>query len=166
MKMNNNVDSYPYAQVIILFAGIGSVVGGLIVQLFLLFIFRDADFAQIGYQPLLYVGLLGFIPALLTGIFVASKKIWRGDRKSIRTTFVIGFITSAIYTGAIVLYLSINSLIEVGVLFVFMIIIGMFGAINSTIASFIALPKSCKSRFDNMGEKEHDYYQGLSSFRQ
>lgn len=162
MKVNNNVDSYPYAQVIILFAGIGSVIGGLIVQLFLLFIFRDADFAQIGYQPLLYVGLLGFIPALLTGIMVASKKIWRGDRKSIRTTFVIGFITSAIYTGAIVLYLSINSLIEVGVLFAFMTTIGMFGAINSAIASFIALPKVCKSRFDITIKKADDGYKGLA----
>lgn len=65
-----------------------------------------------------------------------------------------------------VLFVNVLSNNEVGVLFVFMIIIGMFGAINSAIASFIALPKSCKSRFDNMGEKEHDYYQGLSSFRQ
>ena len=161
MKKNNELDAYPYLQVVVLFAGIGSLVGGLVAQLFLLVIFRDADFAQIGYQPLLYVGLLGFIPALLTGMIVASQHIWRGDRKSLRTTFLFGFATSACYMGAIVLYLGINSLIEIGVLLAFMVAIGLFGAINSAIASCIALPKVCKSRFDIKAKKEDDNYNGL-----
>ncbi|MBP3946350.1 hypothetical protein [Psychrobacter sp. K31L] len=162
MKTNNNVGAYPYLSVIILFAGLGSIVGGLIAELGLLFIFRNADFAQISYQPLLYVGLLGFIPALLTGIIVATQQIWRGDHKSLRTTFLVGFVTSAGYMGAIILYLGINSLIEVGVLLAFMIGIGLFGAINSAIAGCIALPKACKSRFDIKVKKEDDDYNGLS----
>ena len=162
MKTNNNVGRYPYLQVIILFAGVGSVVGGLIAQLCLLFVFREANFAQIGYQPLLYVGLLGFIPALLTGTIVASQQIWRSAYRSISTTFLVGFATSACYIGAIVLYLGINSWIEVGVLLAFMIVIGLFGAINSAIASCIALPKVCKTRFDITTEKEDDGYQGLT----
>lgn len=162
MKTNNNVGTYPYLTVIILFAGLGSVVGGVIAELALLFVFRDADFVQIGYQPLLYVGLLGFIPALLTGIIVAYKNIWRNEHKSIRTTFLIGFITSAGYMGAIVLYLGINSWIEVGVLLAFMIGVGLFGATNSVIASCIALPKACKSRFDITSKKEDDGYKGLT----
>ena len=162
MKTNNNVGAYPYLSVIILFAGLGSMVGGLIAELGLLFVFRNADFAQIGYQPLLYVGLLGFIPALLTGILVAYKNIWRGDHKSLRTTFLVGFVISAGYMGAIILYLGINSLIEVGVLLAFMIGIGLFGAINSAIAGCIALPKACKSRFDISAKKEDDDYNGLS----
>lgn len=162
MKTNNNVGTYPYLTVIILFAGLGSVVGGVIAELALLFVFRDADFAQIGYQPLLYVGLLGFIPALLTGIIVAYKNIWRNENKSMRTTFLIGFITSAGYMGAIVLYLGINSWIEVGVLLVFMMGIGLFGAINSAIAGCIALPKACKSRFNISAKKEDDNYNSLS----
>lgn len=165
MKTNNNIAAYPYLPVIILFAGLGSVVGGLIAELGLLFVFRDADFAQIGYQPLLYVGLLGFIPALLTGIIVAYKNVWRNDHKSLRTTFLIGFITSAGYMGAIILYLGINSWIEVCVLLVFMIGIGLFGAINSAIAGCIALPKVCKNRFDIRAEKEEDDYNGLSSIK-
>lgn len=162
MKTNNNVGAYPYLSVIILFAGLGSMVGGLIAELGLLFVFRNADFAQIGCQPLLYVGLLGFIPALLTGIIVATQRIWRGDHKSLRTIFLIGFITSAGYMGTIILYLGINSLIEVGVLLAFMIGIGLFGAINSAIASCIALPKACKSRFDISAKKEDDGYSELS----
>ncbi len=162
MKTNNNAAAYPYLPVIILFAGLGSIVGGLIAELALLFVFRDADFAQIGYQPLLYVGLLGFIPALLTGIIVAYKNIWRNEHKSISTTFLIGFITSASYMGAIVLYLGINAWIEVGVLLAFMVIAGLFGAINSAIASCIALPKVCKSHFDISVKKEDDGYKGLS----
>ncbi|SLJ85975.1 hypothetical protein [Psychrobacter sp. DAB_AL43B] len=162
MKTDNNLGAYPYLQVVILFAGISSVVGGLIAELVLLFVFRNADFAQIGYQPLIYVGLLGFIPALLTGIVIASQKIWRGAHKSIRTTFLVGFITSAIYMGAIVLYLGINSWIEVGVLVAFMAGIGLFGAVNSAVASCIALPKVCKSRFDISTKKEDDGYKGLS----
>ncbi|MGP5178694.1 hypothetical protein [Psychrobacter aquimaris] len=161
MKRNNELGAYPYLQVIILFAGLGSMVGGLIAELGLLFVFRNADFAQIGYQPLLYVGLLGFIPALLTGVIVAYKQIWRGDHKSLRTTFFIGFITSAGYMGAIVLYLGINSWIEVGVLLAFMIGVGLFGATNSVIASCIALPKACKSRFDISTKKADDNYNGL-----
>ena len=165
MKTNNNVAAYPYSSVIILFAGLGSMVGGVIAELALLFVFRDADFAQIGCQPLLYVGLLGFIPALLTGIIVAYKNVWRNDHKSISTTFLIGFITSAGYMGAIILYLGINSWVEVGVLLVFMIGIGLFGAINSAIAGCIALPKVCKSRFDIRAEKEDDGYNRLSSIK-
>ena len=162
MKTNNDLGAYPYLTVIILFAGLGSVAGGLIAELALLFFFRDADFAQIGYQPLLYVGLLGFIPALLTGIIVAYKNIWRNEHKSISTTFLIGLITSASYMGAIILYLGINSLIEIGVLLAFMVIAGLFGAINSAIASCIALPKVCKSHFDISVKKEDDGYKGLS----
>ncbi len=160
--MNNNLRAYPHLTVMILFAGIGSVVGGLIAEMALLFIFREADFAQIGYQPLLYVGLLSFIPALLTGIIIASQKLWRKDHKSIRTTFLVGFITSAIYMGAIVLYLGINSWIEVGVLLAFMGIVGLFGGINSAIAGCIALPKVCKSHFDIGAKKVDDSYNRLS----
>jgi hypothetical protein len=40
MKTNNNVGAYPYLSVIILFAGLGSMVGGVIAELGLLFIFR------------------------------------------------------------------------------------------------------------------------------
>lgn len=160
--MNNNLDTYPYLTIMILFAGIGSVVGGLIAELALLFIFREANFVQIGYQPLLYVSLLGFIPALLTGIIIASQKLWRKDNKSIRTTFLVGFITSDIYMGAIVLYLGINSWIEVSVLLAFMGIVGLFGGINSAIAGCIALPKACKSHFDISAKKVDDGYNGLS----
>lgn len=152
--MNNNLRTYPHLTVITLFAGIGSVVGGLIAELALLFIFREANFVQIGYQPLLYVSLLGFIPALLTGIIIASQKLWRKDNKSIRTTFLVGFITSAIYMGTIGLYLGINSWIEVGVLLAFMGNVGVFGC--------IALPKACKSHFDISAKKVDDGYNGLS----
>ncbi|MDN6275103.1 hypothetical protein [Psychrobacter sp.] len=161
MNTNQDLGAYPYVQVIILFAGIGSLVGGLIAQLFLLFFFRDADFAKIGYQPLLYVGLLGFIPALVTGFIVARQKIWRSGYQDIGKVFLIGFVVSAIYMAAIVLYLGINSWIEVGVLLVFMMVIGLFGAINSAIAGCVALPKTCKSRFDITLKKEDDGCKGL-----
>ena len=106
--------------------------------------------------------LLGFTPALLTSAIVAYKNIWRSDHKSLRTTFLIGFITSAGYMGAIIVYLGINSLIEIGVLLAFMIGMGLFGAIDSAIAGYIALPKACKSRFDISAKKEEDGYNGLS----
>lgn len=151
--------SYPYGQVIIGFTGLGSIVGGVIAQLAILYVFREASFAQIGFQPLLYVGLFGLIPALLTGIIVALKQIWRTDYKGLRTIFYIGFAVSALYIGAIVIYLGIQSMLEIGVLLAFMLIIGLFGGVNATIASLIALPKSSKSRFDNTLKKDHDKYQ-------
>lgn len=162
MKKNKRVDAYPYLQVIVVFAGLGSVISGLIVQLCVLLVFREADFVQISYQSILYFGLLGFIPALLTGIIIASKKIWRGDHKSIRTSFLTGFVTSAFYMGAIAIYLGIHSWIEIGVLLAFMFFVGGFGVINSVIVSCIALPKVCKSRFDITPKKEDDGYKGLT----
>ncbi len=163
---NDQSQAYPSGQVIIGFAGLGSIVGGVMAQLVILYIFREANFAQIGFQPLLYVGLFGLIPALLTGVIVALKQIFRTNYKSLRTTFYIGFVVSALYMGAIVIYLGIQSMIEIGVLLAFMLIVGLFGGVNATIASFIALPKPCKSHFDNNSEKEHDIYKGLKSFRQ
>ena len=64
--------------------------------------------------------------------------------------------------GSIVIYLGINSWIEIGVLLAFMFIVGLFGAINSAIASCIALPKVCKSGFDITSKKEDDGYKGLT----
>ena len=156
---NTQSQAYPFGQVIIGFVGTGSIVGGLIAQLAILYIFREASFAQIGFQPLLYVGLFGLIPALSTGIVIALKQIWRTHSKSLHKTFYIGFMVSALYMGAIVSYLGIQSMIEVAVLLAFMLIIGLFGGINTTIASLIALPKSSKSRFDNDLKKDHDKYQ-------
>lgn len=151
--------AYPLGQVIIGFVGLGSIVGGTIAQLTILYLFREASFAQIGFQPLLYVGLFGLFPALLTGIVIALKQIWRTDNKSLRKTFYIGFMVSALYMGAIVSYLGVESMIEVAVLLAFMLTIGLFGGINTVIASLIALPKSSKSCFDNDLKKDHDNYQ-------
>ncbi|WP_440454827.1 hypothetical protein [Psychrobacter sp. ASPA161_9] len=78
-------------------------------------------------------------------------------------SFLIGFMTSAFYMGSIVIYLGINSWIEMGVLLAFMFIVGLFGAVNAVIASCLALPKVCKSGFDITSEKEEDSYKGLIS---
>lgn len=164
MTINKEFETYPYLQVITLFAGVGSLAGGIIAQLCLLLIFRDANFSQIGYQPLVYVGLFGLVPALLTGIVLASKRIKRSDNNNKRTTFVVGFIVSALYIATFVIYLGIHSLTEIAVLIAAMLVIGLFGGINATIASVIALPKASKSRFDNNFEKEHDIYKELKSF--
>ncbi len=158
MKSTNKA-SYPYLQVMAMFAGLGSVVGGIMVQLTLLWIFREANFAQIGYQPLIYVGLLGLIPALLTGIIVASKRIWQGDNHSTRNTFLIGFVISALYMAFIIIYLGITTIEEVGLLLFATLITGLFGGTNSVIASIFALPKARITRFDKAAKKGHDTYQ-------
>ena len=152
---------YPYLQVVVTFTVFGSLIGGLIMQAALLWIFRKADFAQIGYQPLLYVGLLGLIPALLTGFTIASKQIWRNDYRSKRITFLIGFILSALYMGSMIIYLGIQTIEEVGLLVVATSMIGVFGGINATLASFFALPKACTASFDKVSKKGDDIYQGL-----
>ena len=71
--------------------------------------------------------------------------------------------TSEFYMGSIVIYLGINSWMEMGVSFAFMFIVGLFSAVNATIASCMALPKVCKSGFDITSEKEEDSYKGLIS---
>ena len=161
MKTNNHINNYPYLQVVIMFVSLSSIIGGLIAQLTVLWIFREANFAQIGYQPLLYVGLLGFIPALLTGVILAYKQIWHGSNKSMLTIFLTGFMISALYIGIIVIYLGITTIEEVSLLVIFMITIGLFGGINSAIASVFALPKACKTSFDKDSKKGDDIYKEL-----
>lgn len=156
---NDKAERYPYVQVIAMFTGLSSIIGGLLVQLILLIIFREANFAQIGLQPLLYVGLLGLIPALLAGMIIASRRIWQGDARSIRTVFLMGFIISALYIAIMIIYLGIGSVEEVGILAVAMLTIGLFGGVNLVIASLAALPKACTTRFDNSVKKGDDIYQ-------
>lgn len=156
---NNNAERYPYWHVIAMFTGLSSIVGGLIVQLILLIIFREANFVQIGLQPLLYVGLLGLIPALLAGMVIANRQIWQGDARSTRTVFFTGFIISALYISIMIIYLGIGSVEEVGILAVAMLTIGLFGGVNLVIASLVALPKACITRFDKLAKKGDDIYQ-------
>ena len=156
---NTQSQAYPSGQVIIGFAGLGSIVGGVMAQLVILYIFREANFAQIGLHPLLHVGLLGLIPALLAGMVIANKQIWQGDAHSTRTVFLIGFVISALYIAAIIIYLGIGSVEEVGILSVAMLTIGLFGGVNLVIASLAALPKACTTRFDNPVKKGDDIYQ-------
>ncbi len=156
---NNDSDHYPYWQVIAMFTGLSSIVGGLIVQLILLIIFREANFAQIGLQPLLYVGLLGLIPALLAGIVIANRQISQGDVNSTRTVFLTGFVISALYIAIMILYLGIGSVEEIGILAVTMLTAGLFGGVNLVITSLAALPKACTTRFDKLAKKGDDIYQ-------
>lgn len=156
---NNKAECYPYLQVIAMFTGLSSIIGGLLVQLILLIIFREANFAQIGLQPLLYVGLLGLIPALLAGMIIGNRRIWQGDARSTRTVFFTGFIISALYIAIMIIYLGIGSVEEVGILSVAMLTIGLFGGVNLVIASLAALPKACTTRFDNPVKKGDDIYQ-------
>lgn len=152
-------EAYPHAQVIIGFGGLGSIIGGIVAQLVILCVSGEADFAQIGFQPLLYVGLFSLIPSLLIGGGVALKQLYNTGYKSLLSTFCIGFMVFTLYIGAIVIYLGIQSILEVGVLLAFMMITGLFGGINSVIASVMTLPKSSKSHFDNNLKKDHDKYQ-------
>ncbi len=156
---NYQVERYSHWQVITMFTGLSSIIGGLLVQLILLIIFKEANFAQIGLQPLLYVGLLGLIPALLAGMVIANKQIWQGDAHSTRTVFLIGFVISALYIAAMIIYLGIGSIEEVGILAVAMLTTGLFGGVNLVIASLAALPKACTTRFDNSVKKGDDIYQ-------
>ena len=158
---NNQAERYPYLQVIAMFTGLSSIVGGLLVQLILLIIFREANFAQIGLQPLLYVGLLGVIPALLAGLIIANRQIWHSDARSTRKVFLIGFIVSTLYIAAMIVYLGINSIEEVAILAVAMLIIGLFGGVNLVLDSVIALPKACTTSFDKLVKKGDDICQAL-----
>lgn len=156
MQTDGSANQYPYLQVVVLFSGFGSVVGGLIAELTVLFIFREAKFAQIGFQPLLYISLFGFLPALITAMILAYIKVRRGVNKVIRISFLIGFLVSAFYIALIVLYLGIETLLEIAVLLGFMLIGGLFGGINSIVAGYFTLPKPSKSHFDNRTKKAHD----------
>lgn len=145
-----------------LFAGLGSIISDLIAELIVLWIFRDANFAQISYQPLLYVVLMGFIPALLTGVMVAYKQKIYADKSSFLIMFLVDFVISALYVATIVLFLGLSFTVdEIGLLFIAMVMFGLFGAINAVITSIFALPKVCITSFDKVVKKGHDVYQGI-----
>ncbi|WP_435979520.1 hypothetical protein [Psychrobacter sp. DM4] len=154
--MKNNNGAYPYQQVVLLFSALGSALGGVIAELSILIIFRESSLAQIGFQPLIYVGLFGFLPAFITACILAFIKLKQRAKNATKITFLTGFLVSALYVAFIVLYLGIGSLSEILVLLIFMLIGGLFGGINSTVAGYFTLPKLTKSHFDNSGRKAHD----------
>ncbi len=156
MRTDNR--AYPYLQVVLLFSGLGSVIGGLIAEFGILIIFREASFAQIGFQPLIYVGLFGFLPAFTTACILAFIKLKQRAKNATKIIFLTAFLISAFYVAFIGLYLGIGSLLEVGVLLGFMLIGGLFGGINSMIAGYLTLPKLTKSYFDNSARKAQDIY--------
>ena len=104
-----NPEDYPYVQEILLFASLGSIVGGVLVECGVLFAVGSADLVRVSYQPLIYAVFTGFIPALLTGITLAYKPLWRDDKRRIWTSFFTGFVISALYSAVIILFLGIFS---------------------------------------------------------
>ncbi|MGP4712840.1 hypothetical protein [Psychrobacter sp. DM8] len=154
--MNIDNSAYPYLQVVLLFSGFGSVISGLIAELIVLVVFREASFAQIGFQPLIFVGLFGCLPAFITACILAFIRLKQSAKNATEITFLTGFLVSAFYVAFIVLYLGIGSLLEVGVLLGFMLIGGVFGGTSSIVAGYLTLPKLTKSCFDNSARKAQD----------
>ena len=156
---NCQVKRYPYWQVIIMFAGVGSIISGLLSQAVILVIFRGTHLMQIGYQPLLIVALVGFVPALLTGGVLAYKQTIYSQNYSLSLTFLTGFVVSAAYMaiGLICFGLSF-SVEEIGMSLAAMLMSGLFGAICAVITGCVVLPKACTRRFDKALKKGDDIY--------
>lgn len=134
--------TYPYLQVTLLFAGLGSVIGGVLLELIVLLVFGMDNFARIGYESLIFGTLMGFLPALLTGAVLAYRKARRGFDHSIGTIFLVGFTISALYMGLIAGFLGISSSITtIGLVLAMMCGVGLFGSVIAVITSMVALPK-------------------------
>ena len=142
MKTHNEIDSYPYLQVIVLFAGLGSVIGGVLLESIVLLMFGVDEVVRIGYEPLLYGTAIGFLPALLTGMVVAYRQIWRTKWRGFRATFLIGVVVSALYVALIAGFIgAFSSMAMIGIALVVIGSVGIFGGCCALITSAVALPK-------------------------
>lgn len=161
---NNKAERYPYLQVITMFAGLGSIISGLLSQVVILLIFRGTHLMQIGYQPLLIVALVGFIPALLTGGALAYKQLTYSQKHSLSLTFLTGFIVSAAYTAIGLIFFGLSfSFDEISMSLAATLISGLFGAVCAVITGYFVLPKACTTRFDNSVKKDDDIYQDFTT---
>ena len=134
--------SYPYLQVTLLFAGLGSAIGGVLLELIMLLAFGMDNFVRIGYEPFIFGTLMGFLPALFSGMVLAYYQARRCFDHSIVPIFLTGFIISALYMGLIATFLGFSlGITMVGLILVMMCAVGFFGGISAVITSMIALPK-------------------------
>ncbi len=137
---------YPTTSVIFLYAFCGGAVGGFFIGLALWFInFYDEGLSVllgVIFLPMiamLFGVFFGLIPALVTGLILAIMEFMIKDKKDYLKVAFVGFLTSAIYMS-IPLFNAITELEN----FLFILAIGLLGAISAVIVGKYALPKEDK----------------------
>ncbi len=134
---------YPTTSVIFLYAFAGGAVGGFFVglALWLVKFYEEGLSVLLGviFLPMIamFFGIFfGMIPALMTGLILAIMEFIIKDKMDYVKVAFVGFLTSAIYMS-IPLFNAISKLEN----FLFILAIGLVGAVSAVIVGKYALPK-------------------------
>ena len=154
--VNNKVVEYPYWRVVGCFACFGSLIGSLVIGSIAAIYVLKSSFGHTTFIDLFsgvaVVSLLGFIPALLSGMVLARKRVWRDDKFSQSIAFLTGFIVSGLCVAALYIYLSYPSgsiAQDFWSMLLIMILVGLYGGICASLTGLLVLPRVPKTRFDN-----------------
>jgi hypothetical protein len=136
---------YPYFRVMGFYALLGGIFGGVALDLSMVIIslitqnsietFMFQRSVEWFFRALLFVGIMGFLPALLTGFIACLFKIYFDSIKKAVLLFIIGFVSTFIY---MVLFTLDKDFIDVAVMLFLFCCNG--GAIAVIIGWFV-LPK-------------------------
>lgn len=139
--------TYPTKKVILAYSLLGGAVGGILLGFYITFIaypsYTNLDETVINFLfgiffYAFYGAFFGLIPAMMTGWFVANRKIYLDDKANFFKIFVIGFIVSGFFTAVmtvVFLYKEIFNWIK------YIFIFGSIGGLSSLIVGTLILPK-------------------------
>lgn len=124
---------YSMKRVIVQYCLFEGMIGGAILCIYLTIKSRDILMLSMLPMMMYFSLILGFIPALLTGVFVAAQKLYRSWLSTIKAA-VTGLIVGMIYASG---YVEGS---DKGLLDIFLL--GLVGALSSALLSRFVLPKS------------------------
>jgi len=136
---------YPRFTVAWVYACSGGAIGGGLIGFWVTLLSQNIFMLWLVIVGAIFGIVLGFIPAVVTGLIVAYFKLYRNG-KGLFWAGVIGtFVTLSV---VLTVTPSLSALIPA-------VFVGGFSAV---LTGLFTLPKACKTSFDNVSKKDHDNY--------
>ena len=144
-----NTPDYPFWRVTLLFSVVGTGISALILELLRMALIIQGDFSQGEWATLITLALASCLPASITGIVLAYKRVWQQDEMTGSRSFLAGFVVSALYIILLYGYLEFSlfdnpysfsmQMLQMALFAIFAI--GIFGGICASLTSMLVLPK-------------------------
>ena len=147
----------------------GGATGGLLVGLlFIVDIQHIAAYIFIIIISTICGSVLGFIPAAITGVYLAKSQVTLSAFKDCKKVFKIGFLVSSVYTLLAIMIFSISSfpysaalalediLSNLLMLLLLVLAMGLLGGISSLIVGKLVLPKVVPKMLSQQLTTEND----------
>lgn len=139
--------TYPTNKVILSYSLLGGAMGGVLLGFYITFIaypnYTNLDETILGFLFGIFFyaffgAIVGFLPAITAGSFIAKREIYLHDKSSILKVFTIGFVVSGFLTAIITLPFLFN---EISDWLKYTFVFGSIGGLSSLIVGSFVLPK-------------------------